>query len=227
MGRGLEVVRRLSSVGTSTPSFLPLSSRPYPVLATRAEGGAGTPLTGPAPPPAPPPASRPQGQEAPKELPGAMDGAVMEGPLFLQSQRFGTKVVGGRGCRTPSGLEVSERVQPKGGGEYHVGARSWQLERPVTFSRNCFAHSREGCAVSGYALIDAGGPSWETLPLNWECQTSNRPARVPPLSSWCLLLAYFLLPPPPLSLPLSPEVEEDLGRALPGQSPWCSAARVL
>lgn len=23
-----------------------------------------------------------------------MDGAVMEGPLFLQSQRFGTKVVG-------------------------------------------------------------------------------------------------------------------------------------
>lgn len=25
-----------------------------------------------------------------------MDGAVMEGPLFLQSQRFGTKVVGGR-----------------------------------------------------------------------------------------------------------------------------------
>ncbi|XP_046288143.1 docking protein 1 isoform X1 [Marmota monax] len=33
----------------------------------------------------------PRGQEARKELPGAMDGAVMEGPLFLQSQRFGTK----------------------------------------------------------------------------------------------------------------------------------------
>lgn len=37
----------------------------------------------------------PQGQEARKEPPGAMDVAVMEGPLFLQSQRFGTKVVWG------------------------------------------------------------------------------------------------------------------------------------
>lgn len=41
--------------------------------------------------PRPRPASSPQGQEARKEAPGAMDGAVMEGPLFLQSQRFGTK----------------------------------------------------------------------------------------------------------------------------------------
>ncbi|XP_021780693.2 docking protein 1 isoform X3 [Papio anubis] len=38
-----------------------------------------------------PPRLPPQGQEARKEPPGAMDGAVMEGPLFLQSQRFGTK----------------------------------------------------------------------------------------------------------------------------------------
>ena len=37
-----------------------------------------------------------------KEPPRAMDGAVMEGTLFLQSQRFGTKVVGGKRCRTPS-----------------------------------------------------------------------------------------------------------------------------
>ncbi|XP_048208763.1 docking protein 1 isoform X7 [Perognathus longimembris pacificus] len=40
---------------------------------------------------APNPALRPRGQEARKEPPGAMDRAVMEGPLFLQSQRFGTK----------------------------------------------------------------------------------------------------------------------------------------
>lgn len=31
----------------------------------------------------------------------AMDGAVMEGPLFLQSQRFGTKVVAGAGGAEP------------------------------------------------------------------------------------------------------------------------------
>ena len=49
----------------------------------------GTPPASPAPPrPATPPG--PPGQEARKEPPGAMDGAVMEGPLFLQSQRFGT-----------------------------------------------------------------------------------------------------------------------------------------
>lgn len=45
-------------------------------------------------PAAPPrPAPSPWGQEARKETAWAMDGAVMEGPLFLQSQRFGTKVV--------------------------------------------------------------------------------------------------------------------------------------
>jgi len=51
------------------------------------------------------PAPSPQGQEARKEAPGAMDGAVMEGPLFLQSQRFGTKVeedLGGTlSCQSP------------------------------------------------------------------------------------------------------------------------------
>uniref|UniRef100_A0A0N4SW01 Docking protein 1 n=1 Tax=Mus musculus TaxID=10090 RepID=A0A0N4SW01_MOUSE len=31
-----------------------------------------------------------------------MDGAVMEGPLFLQSQRFGTKVEENLGCALPS-----------------------------------------------------------------------------------------------------------------------------
>lgn len=56
-----------------------------------AEAGGGAERPG-RPGPAPPrPASSPRGQEARKEPPGAMDGAVMEGPLFLQSQRFGTK----------------------------------------------------------------------------------------------------------------------------------------
>lgn len=54
----------------------------------------------------------------------------MEGPLFLQSQRFGTKVVclwrgGERG--NPSGLEVGERIQKEGRGRKKVGTARGQL----------------------------------------------------------------------------------------------------
>lgn len=59
-----------------------------------------------------------------------MDGAVMEGPLFLQSQRFGTKVVclwrGGL-WRNHSGLEVGERIQKEGRGRKKVGTACGQL----------------------------------------------------------------------------------------------------
>lgn len=73
------------------PLPLPLAHL-LPPLSGFAEAGEGWERLPRAPPrPAPPPG--PPGQEARKEPPGAMDGAVMEGPLFLQSQRFGTKVV--------------------------------------------------------------------------------------------------------------------------------------
>lgn len=95
MGRGLKVGHRPTYLGTPSPFFLLLSLLPRRGPRRR-EGG-----TPPGARPRPRPAPSPQGQEARKEPPGAMDGAVMEGPLFLQSQRFGTKVVGGRSCGTP------------------------------------------------------------------------------------------------------------------------------
>lgn len=64
-----------------------------------------------------------------------MDGAVMEGPLFLQSQRFGTKVVclWRGGWRNPSLLEVGERIQKEGRGRKKVGTARRQLQSPKTF----------------------------------------------------------------------------------------------
>lgn len=62
-----------------------------------------------------------------------MEGAVMEGPLFLQSQRFGTKVVcvcvcvWRGGWRNPSGLEVGESIQKEGRGRKQVGTPRGQL----------------------------------------------------------------------------------------------------
>lgn len=69
------------------PFLWPISFLPFLGLRRLGRGGNASREPRPAPPPGPP------GQEARKEPPGAMDGAVMEGPLFLQSQRFGTKVV--------------------------------------------------------------------------------------------------------------------------------------
>lgn len=71
------------------PLPLPLAHL-LPPLSGFAEAGEGWERLPRAPPR---PASGPPSQEARKEPPGAMDGAVMEGPLFLQSQRFGAKVV--------------------------------------------------------------------------------------------------------------------------------------
>lgn len=109
VGRGLEGVHRPANLGTPSPCFSPSL-----IKVRRVEGRGWNSCVGhgPAPPlPRPRPALSPQGQEARKEPPGAMDGSVMEGPLFLQSQRFGTKVVGGRGTEPHQNLGVGDRAQ--------------------------------------------------------------------------------------------------------------------
>lgn len=96
------------------PPLLPSCFSPSLIKVRRVGARGGNAWVGhsPAPPlPRPRPALSPQGQEARKEPPGAMDGSVMEGPLFLQSQRFGTKVVGGRGTEPHQNLGVGDRAQ--------------------------------------------------------------------------------------------------------------------
>lgn len=121
------MVHRTTNLGTPSPFFMLLF-----LLPLRSRRGPGTP---PVVRPRPRPAPSPQGQEARKEPPGAMDGAVMEGPLFLQSQRFGTKVVGGRGCGTPSDLGVDCRAQRERG-EAAGWSAGRELESPMTFPRS-------------------------------------------------------------------------------------------
>lgn len=162
------------------------------------------------------PAPSPQGQEARKEAPGAMDGAVMEGPLFLQSQRFGTKVVGGRGCGTPSDLGVGCRAQREGGGGSGL-ERGPGAEEPYDVPAKLIAHS-EGPLASGTPSLVLGRRSCILLgklrPRPGSCRPEIGLRRRSPA-------------PSPASRSLFLEVEEDLGGTLSCQSPRRSAARVL
>lgn len=90
----------------------PLPSPPRPPSAPQGPGRGGH-ASGTLQPRPAPPRPLPSVQEARKEPLGAMDGAVMEGPLFLQSQRFGTKVA--CICVSVSGAGLARPFWTRGG----------------------------------------------------------------------------------------------------------------
>lgn len=136
-----------------------------------------------------------------------MEGAVMEGPLFLQSQRFGTKVVcvcvcvWRGGWRNPSGLEVGEYPERGKGPEAgRNAARAIVEPHDVPLEA-------PGCSLLGAEL--GWHYLWESVPA-WEATGSDRPARGSLLPRGARAAAHYRV------CRFFPEVEENLGCALPG-----------
>lgn len=178
-------MRRPAYLGT-LPLFLLAPLFPPHSRSVGSGTGAGTPCEGSGPPSSRPrPASSLQGQEAKKEPPGAMDGAVMEGPLFLQSQRFGTKVIWGRGAEPhqSEGWAVGPRKRE---GRAAGKSAAPGAESLVKFPRTQRTLRRRVCRTWGTRSLALGRPSGILLGklcLRREASDSKLPALVPPSPS--------------------------------------------
>lgn len=150
----------------------------------------------------------------------------MEGPLFLQSQRFGTKVARGRGRRAPADLGGGCGAR---GGRQRVGARGGSC-RPRDVPAELISHPGEASAGLGVPpppvlggrsgfLLGKLRPGGEAADLQSACAGLSCPVGAGPP-----VLARSLAS---VSRSLFPEVEEDLGCALSCQSPRRGAPRVF